>query len=294
MKTLATAAITITAISIASEFASGKDHGNAAPSFSGTGTSHHAGAPGAVPHFNGAPRFYSAGGLRNGPYRPVIAISNGSRTFVYPSVRATAFHQPTQSGVNRLNGMNSARHVNVHANPGSQHTAMVSGTKVSGGKSSPANRHGQSRLDPQTSAQLRHWQGKTDSFAQARLKHDEHCHHHHDHDWWRHQCRAFIFFDWGWWGWDDGWWYPAWGYEPYDSYYEYNEPIYGYGGLSPEQIVANVQGALQEQGYYTYAVDGVMGPLTQAAIGRYQHDHRLPITYGIDPATLGSLGVIAQ
>jgi peptidoglycan hydrolase-like protein with peptidoglycan-binding domain len=35
-----------------------------------------------------------------------------------------------------------------------------------------------------------------------------------------------------------------------------------------------------------------MGPLTREAIARYQRDHRLPITYGVDPATLGALGVI--
>jgi hypothetical protein len=123
------------------------------------------------------------------------------------------------------------------------------------------------------------------------LNHINQCHHHHGSNWWRNRCAAIIFFDFGWWGWYDGWWYPAWGYDPY-SYYEYNEPIYGYDGLSPEQIVASVQVALQQQGYYTWAVDGRMGPLTRAAIARYQRDHLLPITSGIDPATLGSLGVI--
>jgi peptidoglycan hydrolase-like protein with peptidoglycan-binding domain len=49
---------------------------------------------------------------------------------------------------------------------------------------------------------------------------------------------------------------------------------------------------LQRLGYYTWAIDGKMGPLTRAAIARYQRDHLLPITSGIDPATLGSLGVI--
>jgi len=56
--------------------------------------------------------------------------------------------------------------------------------------------------------------------------------------------------------------------------------------------VASVQVALQQQGYYQYAIDGQMGPMTKEAIARYQRDHRLPITYGIDPATLGSLNII--
>ena len=129
------------------------------------------------------------------------------------------------------------------------------------------------------------------SVSQARLNHLNNCNRRPDRWWWRNRCVAIIFFDFGWWGWYDGWWYPAWGYDPY-SYYEYNEPIYGYDGLSPDQIVAGVQVALQQQGYYTWAIDGKMGPLTRAAIARYQRDHRLPITSGIDPATLGSLGVM--
>ena len=158
----------------------------------------------------------------------------------------------------------------------------VSGLNTTGGKA---------RLDPQTSSRLRNWNGNVASVSQARLNHINQCHHHHGSNWWRNHCAAIIFFDWGWWGWYDGWWYPAWGYDPY-SYYEYNEPIYGYDGLSPDQIVASVQVALQQRGYYTWAVDGKMGPLTRAAIARYQRDHLLPITSGIDPATLGSLGVI--
>jgi len=152
---------------------------------------------------------------------------------------------------------------------------------------STLNVGGKNRLDPQTSNRLRNWNGNVSTTTQAHWN----CHHHHDGWWWRNHCVAFIFFDWGWWGWYDGWWYPAWGYDPY-SYYEYNEPIYGYDGLSPDQIVAGVQVALQQQGYYTWAIDGKMGPLTRAAIARYQRDRGLPITSGIDPATLGSLGVI--
>jgi hypothetical protein len=145
------------------------------------------------------------------------------------------------------------------------------------------------QLDPQTSARLRNWKGNVSTAAQAHQNNANNSHHHHDHDWWHHHCVAFIFWDWGWWGWDDGWWYPAWGYAPYSDY-EYQEPIYG--DLAPAEIVADVQTALQQLGYYTYAVDGQMGPLTRSALNRYQSDNRLPITSGLDPATLGSLGII--
>jgi hypothetical protein len=206
-------------------------------------------------------------------YRPVTISENGHRTLVYPAVGNSAVHRQGQSNLNALKtGKVSARSSKLRP---TSPTGLVTKTK----------------LDPQTSARLRHWNGNVSSAAQAHLNHANHCHHHHDHDWWRHHCLAFIFFDWGWWGWYDGWWYPAWGYDPY-SYYEYNEPIYGSGGMSPDQIVAGVQAGLQQRGYYTYAIDGRMGPLTKAAIGRYQSDHRLPVSYGIDAATLGSLGIV--
>ena len=152
------------------------------------------------------------------------------------------------------------------------------------------NQAGKSRLDPQTTAKLRNWTGKRDNSAQANEEHREHKSHHHDHDWWRHHCVAIVFFDWGYWGWEDGWWFPAWGYDPYYSYYAYDGPIYGYNGLPPDQVVADVQGVLQRLGYYQYAIDGVLGPATQEAIEKYQQDHGLPATGGIAARTLASMG----
>jgi len=147
-------------------------------------------------------------------------------------------------------------------------------------------------LDPQTQQRLRNWQGTRLDPVQARQRHREWSRdHHHGRNWWRRHCNVFVLVDWGFWGWWDGWWFPAWGYDPYYSEYEYDGPIYGYAGLPPDDAVANVQAELQRLGYYTYAVDGKLGPLTQNAINRYQRDHRLPITGTIDPATVGSLGL---
>jgi hypothetical protein len=54
----------------------------------------------------------------------------------------------------------------------------------------------------------------------------------------------------GWWYWNTGYWYPAWGYDPY-VWYPYDGPIYtGYANLTPDQVVVNVQIALRDQGYY--------------------------------------------
>jgi peptidoglycan hydrolase-like protein with peptidoglycan-binding domain len=62
--------------------------------------------------------------------------------------------------------------------------------------------------------------------------------------------------------------------------------------LAPDQVIANVQSVLQELGYYPYAVDGVLGPATQAAIAEYQRDNGLSVTAAIDRPTLASMGFI--
>ena len=72
----------------------------------------------------------------------------------------------------------------------------------------------------------------------------------------------------------------------------YDGPIYGYNGLSPDQIIANVQYALQQLGYFAESVDGVLGPVTQQAIADYQLDNGLNVTGAIDRPTLVALGFV--
>jgi hypothetical protein len=198
----------------------------------------------------------------------------------------TAIH-PRFSSSNQLKSTKISGADTIHNHAASSGRTLATTSRANGPRHDAAER---SKLDPQTANQLRHWNGKVDTIAQARHNNHELRHEHHDHHWWRRHCAAIIFFDFGWWGWWDGWWYPCWGYDPY-SYYGYDEPVYGYGGLAPDQVVVNVQSSLQQQGYFSYAADGRMGPLTQAAIANYQRDHRLPITGDIDPATLGALGL---
>jgi hypothetical protein len=112
----------------------------------------------------------------------------------------------------------------------------------------------------------------------------------HDRDWWRHNHSRLTFVFGGWYFWNAGYWYPAWGYDP-GAYYAYDGPIYAYNDLPPDQVVANVQAALQQQGYYRGEVDGLLGPLTRAAIADYQRDRGLYITSAIDRPTLESLGM---
>jgi len=113
----------------------------------------------------------------------------------------------------------------------------------------------------------------------------------HDRGWWHGHYNNIVFVFGGWYYWNSGYWYPAWGYEP-NAYYAYDGPIYAYNDLPPDQVIANVQAALQQQGYYQGEVDGVLGPLTRAAIARYQSDQGLYITSAIDEPTLSALGMV--
>jgi hypothetical protein len=128
------------------------------------------------------------------------------------------------------------------------------------------------------------WKGER--YAAFRSYHPEW----HDQWWWRNHYNRVVFISGGWYAWNGGWWYPAWGYAP-NAYYAYNGPIYGYNGLPPDQVIANVQAALQQQGYYRGEVDGLLGPLTRAAIADYQRNHGLYMTSAIDRPTLESLGI---
>jgi hypothetical protein len=112
----------------------------------------------------------------------------------------------------------------------------------------------------------------------------------HDSGWWNHHHSRVVFVYGGWYYWNEGYWYPAWGYAP-KAYYAYDGPIYAPHNLSPDQVVANVQAALQQQGYYQGDVDGVLGPVTREAIANYQRDQGLEPTSAIDQPTLESLGI---
>ena len=62
----------------------------------------------------------------------------------------------------------------------------------------------------------------------------------HDRNWWSGHYNRVVFVFGGWYAWNAGYWYPAWGYAP-NSYYAYDGPIYGYNNLPPDQVTANVQ-----------------------------------------------------
>jgi hypothetical protein len=112
----------------------------------------------------------------------------------------------------------------------------------------------------------------------------------HEHGWWVAHYPRVVLIGGGWYFWNAGFWYPAWGYDTAAAYYPYDGPIYAYNDLPPDQVVANVQEQLQTQGYYHGEIDGMLGPLTRAALADYQRDHGLYTTSAIDEPTMASLG----
>ena len=127
------------------------------------------------------------------------------------------------------------------------------------------------------------------SYADAlkRCRHDR-----HDSNWWRHHCRTIVFVNTGYYYLDAGYWYPAYGYDPAYTYSDYDGPIYTYGNLLPDQVIANVQLALRDVGYYLGPITGSLGPATRAALANFQRDNGLDITGAVDEWTVQSLGLI--
>jgi hypothetical protein len=113
----------------------------------------------------------------------------------------------------------------------------------------------------------------------------------HDGDWYRRRFRVIVIVVGSYYYWDAGYWYPAYGYDP-TNYYPSDDPIYAYGNLLPDQVIANVQRQLQLGGYYTGAITGSLDSTTRAAIANYQRDNGLPVTGTVDQSTVESLGLV--
>jgi Putative peptidoglycan binding domain len=120
----------------------------------------------------------------------------------------------------------------------------------------------------------------------------------HDRGYWRSHYSTVVYVDGPYWGgnwyWDGGYWFPAWGYDPAFVGYVYDGPIFAYDNLPPDEVVINVQEALQDQGYYTGNIDGQLGDQMQDALATYQGDHELEVSAAIDEPTVQSLGLVTE
>jgi hypothetical protein len=114
----------------------------------------------------------------------------------------------------------------------------------------------------------------------------------HDQGWYRSRYNRVELIGGGYYYWNNGYWYPAWGYNPSAEYYAYDAPIYvGHRAEPPDKVIADVQAVLQQMGYYKGEVDGLLGPLTREALTAYQSEQGLTTTAVIDEPTLDSLGM---
>ena len=215
-----------------------------------------------MPHFSSPAQF--ARPAQAGPVRgitaprPVINIPHSQPTVRYlrPSI-TTGSHLPPRSWA---------------TNSAPPRTATPTAPPL---RTAPATRNAQSN-----NSRL--------SFAEASRRYNRQW---HDRNWWRSRYSNIVLADGGYYYWDSGYWYPAWGYDPSYATYAYDGPIYGFDGLNPDQVVADVQAQLQREGYYNGPVNGILDPATQAAIAYYQRDHNLAITSVVDAATVTSLGL---
>jgi len=114
----------------------------------------------------------------------------------------------------------------------------------------------------------------------------------HDQGWYHQHYPRVELIAGGYYFFNAGYWFPAWGYSPSAQYYAYDGPIYaGQHAEPPDKVIADVQGVLQQMGYYKGEVDGLLGPLTREALTAYQADQGLAQTAAIDQPTLDSLGM---
>ncbi len=211
-------------------------------------------------------------------------VQNRTRTFTPPNQDAAV--NPNANA--KLNNRNWTRNRDrTNSNVVTNQTPNTNVQANTNNNTTVRNRDWQNRTN-----RNRNWQNNNSSgtftFEQARRRHHRE---RHDRSWWRSRYNRIVLFGGGYYYWDNNYWYPAYGYDPAYSTYAYDEPIYGYNDLAPGQVIANVQAALQEQGYYNDAVDGLLGPNTRAALRNFQRDQGLPITAAIDGPTLQALGL---
>ena len=113
----------------------------------------------------------------------------------------------------------------------------------------------------------------------------------HDQWWWTSHHNHIVFVFGAPYYWDSGYFYPCWGYNSGANYY-YDGPIYSSNPeMDPAQMVANVQAALQQQGYYQGEIDGILGPETRASLAEFQSAQGLEPTGAVDEPTAEALGI---
>jgi hypothetical protein len=114
----------------------------------------------------------------------------------------------------------------------------------------------------------------------------------HERQWWTNHYQTIVLVHGcGYYYWDAGYWFPAFGYAPGFESYDYDGPIYTYGNLLPDQVIYNVQRALKDLGYYEGPLTASLGRATRVALAAFQEDNGLEATGAIDAPTVEALGL---
>ncbi len=226
-----------------------------------------------------------------------IKSSHHNTAVVHQNKNTAVVHQNRNTAVvhqNKTyhNGAAAVRHSNVNATA-VQHNAaknQYQNANVARAQNTTAYRQNNVTVNRHRNVAItNNWRGAQysgEQYSAFRNYHREY----HDRNWYTSRYPQIVLFGGGYYYWNSGYWYPAWGYNSGYNY-GYDGPIYGYNHLAPGQVVVNVQTQLQQEGYYDSAIDGLLGPRTRRAIAAYQADHGLAITSAIDRPTLATLGL---
>ena len=211
-----------------------------------------------------------------------------------PATAAKTSGNPPAAGTNAVAPNSTTGQQNVQANAGTK-AKKPAPQEVQQVKSQHANFRAQPKPEQVPAVTYNqnyriegsdHWQGT--QYQVFRSYHPEW----HDQGWYRSHYSRVELIGGGYYYFNNGYWFPAWGYSPSDQYYAYDGPIYvGHAAEPPDKVIADTQALLQQMGYYRGEVDGLLGPLTREALTAYQADHGLTPTAAIDQPTLDSLGL---
>src|SRR5438309_11277880 len=81
----------------------------------------------------------------------------------------------------------------------------------------------------------------------------------HDRGWYSSHYTRVELIGGGYYYWNNGYWYPAWGYDPGAEYYAYDAPIYvGYRAEQADRVIEDVHAEIQQVGYYRCDVYGMI------------------------------------
>jgi hypothetical protein len=211
-----------------------------------------------------------------------------------PAATSNKSNNPGASGTNAVPPASANNQQNVQANAGAK-TKRLNPQQVQQVKSQHASFRAQPKPQQVPAVTFNqnyriegseHWQGN--QYEVFRSYHPEW----HDEGWYHSHYPNVTLIAGGYYFFNNGYWFPAWGYSPSAQYYAYDGPIYtGQRAEPPDKVIADTQALLQQMGYYTGEVDGLLGPLTRQALASYQADNGLTTTSSIDEPTLASLGL---